>query len=97
MSLETELNRLARQFEEDLINSLNQSGHNKTGKLQDSIQIRFTTEGNECKILISAKEYIKYLDDGNFLKDFIQEKKKELVKVIKTELKKEFIKQIHNK
>lgn len=81
-NLEQGLKDLSEKFKKDLIDKLRQKGHVSTGNLENSITINFKDSDNKFTIQISCLDYIKYLEDGKFLTDFIEEKQIELMKVI---------------
>lgn len=89
--LESGLKKLSNKFEQDLINKLNSKGHNKTGKLEKSIHFSFNESGGDYTIELSCLEYIKYLDDGKFLDDFLKDKREELAKELPILIKKDIM------
>lgn len=84
---ENKLKELAGKFEQDLIQLV--APHSKTGKLEDSIKVSFSVEGDGYKINIEALEYIKYLEKGELIKKFKEEKIKELAKELKKTMAKD--------
>lgn len=91
---EDKLKQLASKFEQDLIKLL--APHKKTGKLEKSIKISFIKEGDNYKLSLNALGYIKNLEDGNLLKKFISDKKKELAKEITKTMVQDVKKEIMN-
>lgn len=77
---ENKLQELAKKFEEDLKSLI--TPHNKTGKLGSSIKITFKKTSSGYEISIKALEYIKYLEGGKLLDNFLRDKTKELTKEI---------------
>jgi len=47
------------------------TSHNETGTLYNSIRFE-CTDSNGLEIKLNAVEYIQYLDDGDFLKNFFE-------------------------
>ncbi len=75
--LDTYLKSQCKIIESDLKSLINQK-HKGDGKLSSSVKVTFSNG----EIKIEANEYIKYLDKGNFLKDFTEKIMKELEKGI---------------
>ena len=46
-----------------------------SGNLYKSIKFNCTYNNGDLKIKIKGKEYVQYLDEGNFLNKFMDEKK----------------------
>lgn len=75
------LNNLAVKLRQDLVNELNIAGHNETGALANSIVFQFTVNNTGAHLHFNALEYIKYLDNGTFLSNFMDKAKKEIAEV----------------
>ena len=95
-NLESGLKDLSTKFKQDLINELSNKGHNKSGKLEKSIQFNFTSTGYEYKIQLECLDYIKYLDKGKFLEDFLSKKTIELEEKLPEFIEKDIIEQLNN-
>lgn len=50
------------------------SGHNKSGKLSQSISFNVTFKNDKLDLGLKAKEYLLYLDDGKFVQDFFEKR-----------------------
>jgi hypothetical protein len=89
---EEALKTLTSKFKTDLINELTSKGHNKTGNLKDSIMFSFKKNGNESFVLeLECKDYIRYLEKGVLLKNFLLKKEKEIMELAKKEIKKDML------
>lgn len=82
-------NELATTLTNNLKDYISQRGHNESGRLKRSINFVVSPEGD---IKLNAKEYIKYLERGNFLNRFFELKstKEAIAEFYKTQLLKEF-------
>ena len=85
------LRSLPEKFKSDLIVALNAKGHNKSGKLSSSISFSLKKEGDKTLIELYCMEYIKYLEKGNFLKNFLEKKQKEIKEVLTKAAKKDIL------
>ncbi len=94
INLDKELEKLGKKFQEDLIRKLNERGHSKTGNLERSITLKFDKTNTGYEINLEALEYIKYLDGGDLLDKFLEDKTKELKEEIAKAIKKDIIKQL---
>lgn len=93
-NLEEKLKDLSIKFKQDLIDEINNKGHNRTGKLEDSIRFTFNTITDGYTIQLECLEYIKYLDKGKFLDDFLIKKEEELTRVVPEFITKDIIDQL---
>ena len=95
--LEEKLKQLATKFQADLKLALKKAKHVDTGDLSKSIKIGFKVVGTTLEFDITGLEYLQYLDNGDFLQDFLKVKRKELVKIVTTQLKKDIADTIKKK
>lgn len=86
---ERKLNELSDKFKKDLIDAL--APHRKSGKLEQSIELKFKKTTNGYEMDLSALEYIKFIDEGRLLKNFIKEKTSELKKELLKPMKKDML------
>lgn len=63
--------RYNKELTESLRTYLIRGGHYNTGALDASISTEVTMSGSKPIIKIEANEYIKYLEDGNVFKSFM--------------------------
>lgn len=61
-------NKLTKQLKD----FIKKRKHYDSGKLYNSIKVNITDTENSVKLSFNAMEYIKYLDDGDFMKDFMK-------------------------
>ena len=94
---ESELRRLTQKFQEDLKTELSAAGHIKTGRLSSSITVKFIKNDNMYELDIDSLSYLKYLENGDFLKRFLNKKKQEIIEVISKSAKEDIINQIKKK
>ena len=67
--------------------------HKGSGELLKSIHVKI-----ELGIIhIQANDYIKYLDEGKFLKDFLKKETEKIKKELPKEIKKDIIEKIKTK
>lgn len=59
-----------RQIEELLRSFLKTRGHYSSGKLSSSVKVKITLDSGVPVPIISANDYIQFLNDGKFLSDF---------------------------
>lgn len=95
-NLEQKLKDLAEKFKNDLVDVINNKGHNKTGELVRSIKFSFVKTGDDYSLELDALEYLQYLDNGNLLKDFLESKKEELSREIPKAVKKDIVKELND-
>ncbi len=86
---ENKLEELSKRFEEDLKSLV--APHNKSGHLSNSIEVTFKKSNSGYEINISALEYIKYLEGGKLLDNFLKDKTKELKDEITKTIKKDIL------
>ena len=91
--VESDLDKFSRKMEKDLVSLVN-SKHPGSGKLAKSIKVNFKKVSNGYSLNIEANDYIKFLDDGKFLEDFLKEERKNIVEVITKAVKQDIIKEI---
>lgn len=91
------LELFSKNAETDLKSIIVQKGHKGSGKLLDSIKVSVRQVGDNFNMSIEANEYIKFLDNGNLLKDFKIELTKKLKVVLKEEVSKLVKEDIYNK
>lgn len=89
-NLKRYLSRSTDMIKKDLINEIHSAGHDGTGELIKSIKVNF----NGKVLEIDANDYIKYLDDGKFLKDFIKKEMNKLMIGMTKAIKQDLIEQI---
>ena len=89
-STDEELKLLTEKFKRDLISVLRHSGHASSGKLENSIKFSVVKEHNGFTLQFSSLNYIKYLDRGDLLSEFMKDKQKELKKILTKSIKKDF-------
>lgn len=63
--LETKLTKNLKDF-------IKKRKHYETGKLYNSIKVDVKDTGDNVMLSFNAMEYIKYLDDGDFMRDFMK-------------------------
>ena len=85
------LTLLSSKFKNDLIAELRAKGHSHSNKLADSIVFKLIRNGDMATIEFSSLSYIKYLEGGTLIKNFLDKKKKELIEVIQIEIKKDIL------
>lgn len=70
------IQQLNSKLTDALIRFLNKQGHNATGTLERSIDFSSELDSNDnlTNVNFNAKEYIQFLDDGEFLDDFFSTK-----------------------
>jgi len=97
---EQQLSSLASNWTSDLQSALQSAGHIETGRLSNSIRVSFKKTSNGFEIDMNSLGYIRYLDNGMFLKNFLQKKQKEMVSILNRYMKEDLqnqIKDINNK
>ncbi len=93
-ALNSELNRIAREWEQSLKEEIVKDRHIDSGDLLRSIRVSFKENNGSYDIKIQALEYIKYLDDGEFLTDWLKKKRVELKKILPKLIKQDIINQL---
>lgn len=73
-----DLAKISKIITDDLKLELVKAGHKKSENLHHSIKAKIVN-GN---IIIEAAEYLKYLDKGKFLKDFLASETKKISPII---------------
>jgi hypothetical protein len=91
---EMKLKGLCDKFKKDLQEEIKKKGHYGEGKLSNSIEFSFKKDKNKYTLQLEANQYIRYLDEGMFLKEFLNTKKKEMDEVLKKSVTKDIIKEI---
>jgi len=85
---------IAKKLEDNLKKAIKDARHVDSGHLINSIKVSFKKDSNELHI--EAAEYIKFLDDGKFLKDILSKEikkiKKDLAKYYKEEITRDILK-----
>jgi hypothetical protein len=61
---------LENKLELALKSKLKKEGYVKSGSLLKSISFKVTFTNNKLSIKLNANDYIEFLDEGNFIKDF---------------------------
>lgn len=93
---EQKLSELAAKFTEDLKSILRKENHKESGDLERSIKFSFKKEGESYVLKLSANSYIKYLDDGELLPNFMKTIQKEISTAVAKTMKEDVINQIKN-
>lgn len=60
---------------QELKSFIKSEGYVSSGKLVNSIKFKSTFINNQLDIKFNAMDYINYLDDGNFIKNFFDQQK----------------------
>jgi hypothetical protein len=90
--LELKLVELNEKFRNDLVNLLGSRGHTKTGILEASINFTFKRTGElNYNVHLDALEYLEYLEKGDLIESFMNEKTIELNAQIIEPIKKDFM------
>lgn len=58
------LNRIVGQFVQKYKNTIQQTGHRATGKLQETITYSFQYDGRNLRLILNMEDYYKYLESG---------------------------------
>lgn len=82
-------NELEDKLTKSLKDFILKKGYYNTGKLYDSISVIVVDINDNINLKFESMEYIKYLDNGKFLKEYMSLKEiKELVNLyLKTKIK----------
>jgi hypothetical protein len=93
-NIESKVKELESKWMKDLKEDIVHAGHEGKGALIKSIHIKVKDGQKGPQITIQADDYIKYLDNGNFLKRFLEKKEKELIKIIDDNIGKDILDQL---
>ncbi len=90
-NLHKKLMSLESKIKKDLVDEIVMKGHKGSGELISSIVVKVVEQSGDYLMEIECHDYIRYLDHGKFLEDFLQKKMVELSKVISEEAQKDLL------
>jgi len=88
---EKELKALAPKLESYLKSMIQARGLVDSGNLLKSISVSFVDKGGSLELSVEAADYIKYVDDGKLLEDFLNYAKTEISETIVKSAQKDLI------
>lgn len=80
--LDKALQNLTKELKQDLVKKIKQKGHQGTGALEKSIKLKVVKSEGKHVLQFESNLYLKFLDKGKFLKDWLKEADKKIMKQV---------------